>query len=116
MAVIDTVRQRFSAAEVAEFVQRLWSRSGEPAEVLSEVFVVLPRSGRVECVFDDLGALAKSRDTIAELLRHGIDVNALLPVPLLGRAHEELRGMGISLQGWLEAEDGTPRFISPERA
>lgn len=97
-------------------VGRLWARSGEPAEIVSDFFVVLPRSGRVECVFDDVEVLKGRKDTIDRLLEHGVAVNVLLPVHLLGLAHEEVRGMGISLQGWLEGDNSVPRFVSPEQA
>ncbi|MFJ2664144.1 hypothetical protein ACIO14_07335 [Nocardia fluminea] len=116
MAAIETIHPHPSAAEVAKIVERLWTHSGEPAEVVSNVFVVLPRSGRVECVFDDVKLLQDSRTTIVRLLERGVAVNVLLPVRLLGLAHEEVRGMDISLQGWLEGEGNIPRFISPEQA
>lgn len=116
MSVIDPVRSRYSAEEIAAFVHRLWARSGEPSEILSDVFVVLPRSGRVECVFDAIDAMGSARDTLEQLVESGIEVNALVPVHLLGQAHEQARGVGIWLQGWLEGEDGTPRFTAPERA
>ncbi|WP_216918216.1 hypothetical protein [Nocardia noduli] len=116
MQSYEAVHSHSTGAEVAEIVQRLWAESGEPAEVVSEEFVILPRLGRVECVFDAIGTLRNSRTTLTKLLDQGLDVLILVPIRLLGTAHEEVRDMNIALQGWIEGDTGIPRFVFPEQA
>ena len=75
--------------------------------------VVLPDLNSIECV---MGSWA-DQDSVAASMRLLIDrsikVNAILPVGSLGAAHERLRGLSITVQGWWQEATG-PKFTSAE--
>lgn len=76
----------------------------------------LPQLGRIEHVetgdsFDKLDPRS-----LAERMSRGVDVWVLVPLELLGKAHDRLRGLVSHVQPWWLHEDGTVRFGRAEKA
>ena len=76
--------------------------------------VVVPKMKQIECVLDANAELPDARPALSALRSGGWIVRAILPVASMGRAHEALRGLDISLQGWWCTEERALRFTSPE--
>lgn len=95
-----------------------WLKTGHDA-VLAEDgrSVFIPALRTFELVVRDEHELRSRTLEVRALIRNSgcPDVHVLMPVGILGRAHEELYGMPVSLVGWIEQEC-VPRFVSPERA
>jgi hypothetical protein len=85
----------------------------EPGEVIKTA-IMLPQLMRIECVLDDQADMRRAAEQIRALLLRGWTVNALLPLPALGSAHQALRGLSIQLQGWWTSDDDRLHFTSPE--
>ena len=67
----------------------------------------------VECAFDEAKELELARGAMDALVANGWCVNVLLPVGMLGHAHEVLRGATLKLHGAWSTER-TVHFTSAE--
>ncbi|MGB8652869.1 MAG: hypothetical protein WCD35_19660 [Mycobacteriales bacterium] len=121
-----------SVSEITDAAMRAWHVSGQSAvslnwdELLSQISLAHPRAAlshsrvamvggarTLECVFDDQDELEDARQVMADLVTNGWSVNVLLPVALMGTAHDVLRGMTMKLHGaWCSEE--TIYFTSAE--
>jgi hypothetical protein len=116
--------------DVAAAAQEYWRVAGEIAEVVDwdvvanslglahgaaiSAAVLIPKIMQIECVLDTDTELTDAWADLSALVSQGWRVQALLPLPALGAAHEALRGLDILLQGWWIAQGRGLRFTSPE--
>lgn len=69
---------------------------------------------RLECVLPVENGPEKYRDLLVHATNTNRDVWVVVPIRLLGRSHEVMRGLPLHLQGWWEAEGGRICFTAPE--
>jgi len=118
------------ALSIADAAQESWRVVGYRADVLKwddaarqlgaeagapiRFTVVVPEMKQIECVIDSNAELPDAWSALSGLRSGGWIVRAILPVSSMGQAHEALRGLDISLQGWWRAGENALRFTSPE--
>lgn len=133
MTSLEAGVQRWTEAEIANEASTRWHSVGEESEVLpwaalaenlgisgasgASIFsaVWVPRLKVLECVLPAQPDLEKAIADLRALTERGVEVNAILPLPALGAAHEALRGLQVHLQGWWATESAlkfTPAEIA----
>lgn len=110
-------RSRISVEQIATAIAASWQADGRTSvEMLNPSALYLYERKLVEWVFEDANSAAALSDTFDQIRKRGIEVAIVLPMPELGRAHEELWGTGLHLYGWIDRGDNVLRFIGPEVA
>lgn len=111
------VRSPISVNDIAKAIARSWQEeANSTVQMLTETAVYLAERKLVEWVFEDTASAAKFSDIFRQIRKRGIDVGIVLPMPELGRAHEEFWGTGLVLYGWIDRGDSVVRFTRPEVA
>ncbi|MCV7209910.1 hypothetical protein H7J75_14700 [Mycolicibacterium canariasense] len=102
---------------VANAIARRWrDQADTTVRMVTPTAVYLHERKLVEWVFESTKTAADFADTFKQIRKRGIDVAIVLPMPELGRAHEEFWGTGLSLYGWIDRGDNVIRFTGPEVA
>lgn len=111
------VRSPIAVDAIAKTIARRWQEEANSTiEMLTETTVYLVERKLVEWVFEDTASAVKCSDIFSQIRKQGIDVSIVLPMPELGRAHEEFWGTGLVLYGWIDRGDNVIRFTGPEVA
>lgn len=111
------VRSQISLEDNAKAIALSWQDDGTTTvEMITPTAVYLYERKLVEWVFEDAESAAKYSQLFDRIRKRGIDVAIVLPMPELGRAHEEFWGTGLSLYGWIDRGDNVIRFTGPEVA
>lgn len=115
--VESPVRSPIAVEEIAEAIAEGWRHEGDATvEMLTPTAVYIVERKLVEWAFQDANSAAERSDVFDQIRKRGIDVGIVLPVPELGRAHEEFWGTGLILYGWIDRGDNVVRFTGPEVA
>lgn len=118
--VVATARERWAASgELSRvFPWTGWvSQMGRPGGKDSSVAVVLlPRLQRIECVITDAEDMRLVFEELRVLVARGWKISVLVPIQILGAAHEAFSGLAIDLQGWWSHNGSEFRFSSPEKS
>lgn len=110
-------RSSIAADDIAKMIARSWQEeANSTVEMLTETTVYLVERKLIEWVFEDTASAAKYSETFSQIRKRGIDISIILPMPELGRAHEEFWGTGLALYGWIDRGDNVIRFTGPEVA
>lgn len=111
------VRSPIAVEDIARAIARSWEEEANTTvQMLTATAVYLIERKLVEWVFEDAKSAAESAHIFRQIRKRGIDVGVVLPMPELGRAHEELWGTGLVLYGWIDRGDNVIRFTGPEVA
>lgn len=111
------VRSPIAVEDIAKAIARSWQEEANTTvQMLTETALYLIERKLVEWVFEDAAAAAECADIFRQIRKRGIDVGIVLPMPELGRAHEEFWGTGLVLYGWIDRGDNVIRFTGPEVA
>lgn len=111
------VRSQISVEAVADAIARSWQgEANTSVRKLTDTAVYLHERKLVEWVFDSVKSAADYADVFKQIRKRGVDVGVVLPMPELGRAHEEFWGTGLILYGWIDRGDNVIRFTGPEVA
>ena len=111
------VKSTISVKDIADGIARSWQQhAGITVQMLTDTAIYLVERKLVEWVVEDAASAATSTDVFRQIRKLGIDVAIVLPMPELGRAHEELWGTGLVLYGWIDRGDNVIRFTEPEVA
>jgi hypothetical protein len=110
------VRNPIAVETIASAIARGWREEGNTVQMLTPATVYLPHRKLVEWVFEDAKSAAESTEVLQKIRKRGIEVGLILPMPELGRAHEEFWGTGFLLYGWIDRGDNVVRFTAPEVA
>lgn len=115
-----------SEEAVAAAAMAAWNTAGQmPEQVshpgfddLSEAFLLrIPTARRIEACFEDCRAdLSQAEKFMSSLGAPGWTVSAVVPLRLVGQAHEVFRSHEIDIQSWWRDVAGRVRFGSVERA
>ncbi len=130
---MSTQPVELSLHNMEEAVLKAWAASGEPVRGLGwdELHLALPDlpswqsdmqlcriamvpgQAVVECMFVQPGTVERAREAMSKLASSGWQVHILLPMGLLGEAHEALRGLRVKLHGaW--SSDSNVYFTTAE--
>lgn len=103
--------------DIARAIASRWGdESNTTVRMLTDTAIYLHERKLVEWVFEDTESAADYADVFRQIRKRGIDVGIVLPMPELGRAHEEFWGTGLVLYGWIDRGDNVVRFTGPEVA
>jgi hypothetical protein len=110
-------RSPIAVEQIAEAIAQIWRHEGDTTvEMLTPTAVYIVERKLVEWAFEDTNSAAERSDLFDQIRKRGIDVGIVLPMPELGRAHEEFWGTGLILYGWIDRGDNVVRFTGPEVA
>jgi hypothetical protein len=108
---------RIAVEDIANAIARSWQdEANTTVRMLTITAVYLDERKLVEWVFESTKSAADYADVFKQIRKRGIDVGVVLPMPELGRAHEEFWGTGLILYGWIDRGDNVIRFTGPEVA
>ena len=117
MDVGSPVQNRIAVEEIANSIARSWKGvANTTVRMLTSTAVYLEERKLVEWAFESAESAADHADTFEQIRKCGIDVGVVLPIPELGRAHEQFWGTGLILYGWIDRGDNIIRFTGPEVA
>jgi hypothetical protein len=84
------VHGRTAVEDIANGIARRWQDEADTSvRMLTPTAVYLHERKLVEWVFESTKTAADYADTFKQIRKRGIDVGIVLPMPELGRAHEE---------------------------
>lgn len=102
---------------IADAIARSWlDEANTTVRKLTSTAVYLHERKLIEWVFESARSAADYADVFEQIRKRGVDVGVVLPMPELGRAHEEFWGTGLILYGWIDRGDNVIRFTGPEVA
>jgi hypothetical protein len=108
---------RIAVEDVANAIARSWrDEANTTVRMLTTTAVYLHERKLVEWVFESTKSAADYANVFKQIRKRGVDVGVVLPMPELGRAHEEFWGTGLILYGWIDRGDNVIRFTGPEVA
>jgi hypothetical protein len=111
------VRRSIAVEDIARAIAQSWQKEGNTTvEMITPTAVYLYERKLVEWVFEDAKSAGESSEIFEQIRKRGIEVAIVLPMPELGRAHEEFWGTGLNLYGWIDRGDNVIRFTGPEVA
>lgn len=111
------VHSRIAVEDIASSIARSWQdEANTTVRMLTSTAVYLHERKLVEWVFESAKSAADYAEVFEQIRKRGIDVGVVLPMPELGRAHEEFWGTGLILYGWIDRGDNVIRFTGPEVA
>jgi hypothetical protein len=109
-------KSEIAVVDIANAIANRWREGGETAELLTPTAVYLQERKLIEWVFEDAKSASASSELLDQIRKRGVNVAVVLPMPELGRAHEEFWGTGLTLYGWIDRGDNILRFTGPEVA
>jgi hypothetical protein len=111
------VHSQIAVDAIANAIAQSWQgEANTTVRMLADNAVYLHERKLVEWVFESTKLAAEYADVFKQIRKRGIDVGVVLPMPELGRAHEEFWGTGLILYGWIDRGDNVIRFTGPEVA
>ncbi|WP_234816890.1 MULTISPECIES: hypothetical protein [Mycolicibacterium] len=118
MTDVGTATQsRISIEDIAKAIAQSWHENENTSvELLTPTAVYLYERRLVEWVCESAQTAAELSGVFEQIRKRGIEVAVVLPMPELGRAHEEFWGTGLRLYGWIDRGDNVIRFTGPEVA
>lgn len=111
------IHNQITVEDIANAIARRWQDGASTTvQMLTPTAAYLHERKLVEWAFESTKSAADHTNIFKQIRKRGIDVGIVLPMPELGRAHEEFWGTGLTLYGWIDRGDGVVRFTGPEVA